>query len=240
MSDQRCGLRDGHREEHRRRHLLFRRQAGEVPRRAQPAWRTDGRCPCGSTDSPSGHITSRLASRSSWQAGPRHGRCGSASATVIRPRFRRGSRAEPIRGLRGRVELEPHARQAVAAVAAPAIGHALEDPPPMPRLASGCGPGPGSRTSMCSAPRRSTSARSSMRSCAPSAPCSMLLVTSSETMSLTSPVRAGSSGSASTARRARTMDAACGGSRWVASWSGTCGMQRRRAPDLAVKYAFGA
>ena len=66
----------------------------------------------------------------------------------------------------------------------------------------------------------------------------MLLVTSSETMSLTSPVRAGSSGSASTARRARTMDAACGGSRWVASWSGTCGLQRRRAADLAVKSAF--
>ena len=52
----------------------------------------------------------------------------------------------------------------------------------------------------------------------------MLLVTSSETMSLTSPVRAGSSGSASTARRARTMDAAWGGSRWVASWSGTWGL----------------
>jgi hypothetical protein len=63
----------------------------------------------------------------------------------------------------------------------------------------------------------------------------VLLVTSSETMSFTSPVRPGSSGSASTARRARTMDAACGGSRWVASWSGTCGMQRRRAADLAVK-----
>ena len=79
---------------------------------------------------------------------------------------------------------------------------------PSPRLAPGRGPGPGSRTSMCSAPCRVDHRAQLDAVVAPSSPCSMLLVTSSETMSLTSPVAPAPSGSASTARRARTMLAA--------------------------------
>ena len=167
-------------------------------------------------------LSTKVTSRSTLHIKVRNkqGQARSVVAKRPSPRGRRSSRnaraAFLLRPARG-VELEPDAREAVAAVGAPAIGHPLEDAPAHAAPGVRRRAGAGSRTSMCSAPRRSTSARSSMRSLAPRSPCSMLLVTSSETMSLTSPVRAGPSGSASTARRARTMLAASGGSRWVAS-----------------------
>jgi hypothetical protein len=184
-------------------------------------------------------LSTKVTSRSTLHIKVRNrkGKLGPLAHPHSSPRGRRPSR-EASGGVvfqgRRRVELEPHARHAVAAVAAPAVGHPLEDPPAHAALGAGPRAGPGSRTSMCSAPRRSTCARSSMRSCAPRSPCSMLLVDELGDDELDLAGASRLRGSASTARRARTMDAACGGSRWVASWSGTCGLQRRRATDLAV------
>ena len=104
-------------------------------------------------------------------------------------------RAPTRRGrLRHCVELEPDARQAVAAVAAPAVGHrARGSASPMPV--------PGARRRARARDRRTVHVQRPVASTTraqldavrrvPRSPCSMLLVTSSETMSLTSPVRAG-------------------------------------------------
>ena len=155
------------------------------------------------------------------------------------PRGRRPSRearaALPFRAA-SRVELEPHARQAVAAVAAPAVGHALEDPPAhAPLGVRRAGPGPGSRTSMCSAPRASTSARSSMRSSAPEV--AVLDAVGHELgddeLDLAGPPRRqrqrldGAPREDDATRRAAAADGSPRG-------RARRGMQRRRAADLAV------
>ena len=114
------------------------------------------------------------------------------------PPTRRG-RARTTRGTARRGGRRPSGRPSARGSASPCR---------CVRRAAGPGPGREPRRAARRADRRALS--TSIRSPALSSACSMLLVTSSETMSLTSPVRPGASGSASTARRASTMLPASG------------------------------